>query len=96
MSMSYQSGGNQWLAQQEDEQAVKCGQEHDNKLLFGLTARSRRTVAHLSLLFATDSFGSSMITGTLLAYYFKVWTLRRSHFSDNISFDLWEGSLKYR
>ncbi|GAX78616.1 hypothetical protein CEUSTIGMA_g6055.t1 [Chlamydomonas eustigma] len=38
----------------------------------GLSASSLRTVTHLSLLFATDSFASSMITGTLLAYYFQV------------------------
>ena len=49
------------------------------KNIFGLSAKSRRTVIHLALLFATDAFGSGMITGTLLAYYFQVmrWSFLR-------------------
>jgi hypothetical protein len=38
----------------------------------GLSQESRRTVAHLSLLFGLDSFAGGLITGTLLVYYFQV------------------------
>ena len=44
--------------------------------VLGLSPKSLRIVAHLSFLIATDSFGSAMITGTLLAYYFKVCPVR--------------------
>ena len=40
--------------------------------LLGLSPKSRRTVVHLSLLFALDSFGGGLTTGTLIAYYFQV------------------------
>ena len=40
--------------------------------VLGMTAKSRATVLHLSLLFATDSFAGGLVTGTLLAYFFQV------------------------
>ena len=40
--------------------------------LLGLSPKSRRTVMHLSFLFALDSFGGGLTTGTLIAYYFQV------------------------
>ena len=42
------------------------------KGLFGMTSKSRMVVLQLSLLFATDSFGGGLVTGTLIAYYFQV------------------------
>ncbi len=36
----------------------------------GLSAKSRRTVVSLSALFAMDSFGGGLVTGSLIAYYF--------------------------
>lgn len=38
----------------------------------GMSARSHGIVLRLSVLFATDSFAGSLVTGTLLAYYFQV------------------------
>jgi hypothetical protein len=48
--------------------------------IMGLSASSRPIVVKLSLLFAMDSFGGGLVTGTLLAYYFHVrWRGKLGH-----------------
>lgn len=46
------------------------------KGMLGLSPESRNRVMRLCALFVVDSFGSGMVTGSLLAYYFQVRALR--------------------
>ena len=45
------------------------------KGMLGLSSESRNRVMRLCALFVVDSFGSGMVTGSLLAYYFQVQAL---------------------
>ncbi len=50
----------------------------NERKLLGLSAGSLKTVIKISLLLCADSFAGSLVTGTLMAYYFKVITLHLS------------------
>ena len=74
LSLLLSSGSNQGnssTAPGSFSKGSKPGGSGEGRFL-GLSTKSRRTVLHLSILFAFDSFGGAMITGTLLAYYFQV------------------------